>query len=194
MRKLLALSLLVVVLAGCGTSERDSRAAGGVVNISIWHPWGGSQKEKFEKVVEAFNKAHPNIHCKALFTPNDLSNNQKFFTAVAAHRPPDAVFVDGHQCASWAEQGSLQPLDDRLRKSGIKPHDYFTPCWDQNYYKGHAWALTYCADPNFALVWNKKVFREVGLDPEKPPLTIEELDRYNEICTKVERGKIVRWV
>lgn len=188
----LFLLILVICLAGCGTSERSSRSADGVVTISIWHPWGGSQKEKFEQVVEAFNEAHPKIRCKALFTPNDLSNNQKFFTAVAAHRPPDAVFVDGHQCASWAEQGALQPLDSWVARSGINPEDYFKPCWDQNYYEGHAWALTYCADPNFALVWNKKVFREVGLDPEKPPLTIEDLDRYNDICTKVERGKIVR--
>ena len=33
-----------------------------------------------------------------------------------------------------------------------------------------------CADPNFAFEWNKRVFRQVGLDPEKPPTTIAELD------------------
>ena len=192
MRKALAvLVILVLVIAGCGTSEREERA-GGVVTISIWHPWGGVQKEKFERVVEAFNACHPKLKVKPLFTPNDLANNQKFFTAVAANRPPDAVFVDGQQTAAWAEQGALEPLDKRLAKAGIKPKDYFAPCWDQNHYKGRVWALTYCADPNFALVWNKKVFREVGLDPDKPPLTIEDLNRFNDRCTKVERGKIVR--
>jgi len=183
---------IIVLLAGCGTSRRDSRSPRGVTVISIWHPWGGVQKERFDRVVAAFNRAHPDVKVRSLFTPNDLSNNQKFFTAVAANKPPDAIFVDGQQTAAWAEQGSLEPLDTRLAEDNITRADYFPPCWDQNVYKGHTWALTYCADPNFAFVWNKKAFREVGLDPEKPPTTIAEMDRYNELLTKREGGKIVR--
>ncbi|MCX8052429.1 MAG: ABC transporter substrate-binding protein [Armatimonadetes bacterium] len=183
----------LLVVAGCGfkRSPVEQRARSRVV-ISIWHPWGGTQKERFERVVEAFNRSQNRIWVRSVFTPNDLSNNQKFFTSVAAGKPPDAVFVDGQQTAAWAEQGALEPLDRRLASDGIKSSDYFPPCWAQNLYKGRVWALTYCADPNFAFVWNKKVFREVGLDPEKPPTTIDELDRFNDRITKREGSKIVR--
>ena len=34
------------------------------------------------------------------------------------------------------------------------------------------------------LVYNKKMFREAGLDPEKPPKTFEELAEYAEKLTK----------
>jgi len=184
---------LCFIVAGCGSKQQGTRRrADAPIVISIWHPWGGTQKEKFDEVVSAFNRSQSRIRVRSLFTPNDLSNSQKFFTAVAAKKPPDAVFVDGHQTAAWAEQGALQPLDDRLARDGIKPSDYFAPCWAQNHYKGHVWALTYCADPNFAFIWNKKVFREVGLDPEKPPATIEELDGCSDRITKREGGKIVR--
>jgi ABC-type glycerol-3-phosphate transport system substrate-binding protein len=37
--------------------------------------------------------------------------------------------------------------------------------------------VTYCADPNFAFVWNKADFRDAGLDPNAPPRSLEELDR-----------------
>lgn len=193
-RTIAVLLVLSALLAGCSPAEapKASTSSRAVTVISIWHPWGGTQKERFDQVVNEFNKSHPDIQVRPLFTPNDLSNNQKFFTAVAANKPPDAVFVDGQQTAAWAEQGSIEPLDSRLAKDKISRADYFPPCWDQNVYKGHFWALTYCADPNFAFVWNKKAFREVGLDPEKPPTTIEELDEYNTRLTKRVGGKIVR--
>ena len=192
--RLLAIGLALPVIAvGCGSERRAAdRRDRPVVVISIWHPWGGTQKEKFDRVVEEFNRSQRRIRVRSLFTPNDLSNNQKFFTAVAAGKSPDAVFVDGQQTAAWAEQGALEPLDSRLARDGIKASDYFPPCWAQNRYDGRVWALTYCADPNFAFVWNKRVFREVGLDPDKPPTTIEELDRYNDRITKREGDKIVR--
>lgn len=186
------LALAVVACAGCGPKGSSTGGRSEVVCISVWHPWGGTQKEKFDRVVKEFNKHHKNIQARAVFTPNDLSNNQKFFTAVAADCAPDVTFVDGQQTAAWAEQGALQPLDDRLAAEGINRDDYFPPCWDQNEYRGKTWALTYCADPNFAFIWNKKVFRECGLDPDRPPTTIEELDRYNGAITKIEDGDIVR--
>ena len=193
MRNILALVMACCVLvAGCGQRERTAQDDNGVISISVWHPWGGVQKEKFDAVVEEFNRTHPKLRVRSVFTPNDLSNNQKFFTAVAANKAPDVTFVDGQQTAAWAQQGALQPLDDWLERDGITRDDYFPPCWDQNEYAGRSWALTYCADPNFAFVWNKKVFREVGLDPEKPPRTIAELDRYNDIITKKVDGDIVR--
>lgn len=182
---------LVIFCCGCG-NKGSNENDGEKVTISVWHPWGGTQKESFARVVDEFNRTHPNIKVEALYTPNDLGSNQKFFTAVAADKAPDVTFVDGTQTSAWAEQGALVPLDKFLAKSIIKPSDYFKPSWDQNIYKGHTWAIAYCADPNFALIWNKKAFREAGLDPNKPPTTIAELDRYNDKLTKIVNGKIVR--
>lgn len=172
--RILGILVVVLMLTGCG--RRAEETSSGKVVLTVWHPWGGAQAEAFEATMKAFEDAHPNIDVRPLFTPNDLSNNQKFFTSVAANRPPDVVYVDGPQVAEWAEQGALTPLDKQLAADGIKAEDYFAPCWAQNEYGGKVWALTYCADPNFAFVWNKAHFREAGLDPEKPPRTIEELD------------------
>jgi len=192
-RRLLCFILIfsLALCAGCAR-DRSSGARGAKVVISVWHPWGGSQKERLADVINEFNRAHKDIQVRAVFTPNDLDSNQKFFTSVAADMPPDATFVDGPQVAAWAEQGAIAPLDSFIKASGIKPEDYFAPCWQQNSYRGKVWAMTYCADPNFAFAWNKKVFRECGLDPEKPPTTIEEIDRMNDRITKIDHGRIVR--
>jgi len=185
------LAFLVVLTSGCGDKSED-QAKKSLLTITVWHPWGGAQKERLASVVKEFNRVHKDFQVCALFSPTDLDTSQKFYTAVAANKPPDAVFVDGTQTAAWAEQGALQPLDRFVKGSGVKPDDFFAPCWLQNYYRDHVWAMTYCADPNFAFAWNKKVFRDCGLDPEKPPKTIAELDKYNDIISQVEDGRITR--
>jgi len=173
---LIVASLLATVMSGCSKGSRAQDD--GKIVITVWHPWGGVQSEAIQKIAVAFERSHPNVDVRLLYTPNNLSNNQKFFTSVAARRPPDVIFVDGPQVAEWAEQGALSPLDNYIRRAGIRSSDFFLPCWRQNEYQGHVWAMTYCADPNFAFVWNKKDFRDAGLDPERPPETIAELDEY----------------
>jgi multiple sugar transport system substrate-binding protein len=183
--------LLLALLPGCSGRERDRDEQGRLI-LSLWHPWGGAMTPRLEKVLAAFEAAHPNIKLRVVFTPNDLASNQKFFTSVAADKPPDVIFVDGPQVAEWAERGALQPLDSYLRSSGVKEEDYFPPCWRQAHYRDRTYAVTFCADPNFAFVWNKGDFRKAGLDPEKPPTSLEEMDRLADKLMDFEGGKMVR--
>ena len=175
-----------LLVAGCGSPNRAADT------LIVWHPWGGTMRDRFDRTLRAFEESHPGVKVRGVFTSNDLATNQKFFTAVAAGRPPDITFVDGPQVAEWAERGALTALDQRLRAAGIAEADFYGPCWRQNHYRDHVWALTFCADPNFGFVWNKQVFRDVGLDPEKPPTTIAELDAYSDRITRIEGGKMVR--
>ncbi len=195
MRRGLALTaaavLACLLVAGCG-GKKAEKTPRGQVRIDVWHPWGGTQAEAFQKIADEFNRTHPSIRVRLLYTPNDLASNQKFFTAVAAKLPPDVIMVDGPQVAQWAEQGALEPLTGRLAAAGIREADFYTPCWKQNFYEGDVWAMTYCADPNFAFGWNKQDFRDAGLDPERPPATLEEMDRYARALTKSQNGKMRR--
>lgn len=185
------LALLAAGISGCAPA-RNTSSRSGAVQINVWHPWGGVQAEAFKRIADTFNRTHPGIRVRLLYTPNDLASNQKFFTAVAAGIAPDVIMVDGPQVAQWAELGALQPLTGRLRRSGVKSEDYFAPCWKQNQYEGQMWATTYCADPNFAFGWNKKDFADAGLDPDHPPASLEEMDRMALKLVKRENGKLRR--
>ena len=156
----------------------------GVVLIDVWHPWGGTTGEDFRRVVAEFNARHPGINVRAVFSPGDSSSATKFFVSVAAGVPPDVAFVDGPQVAAWAGLGLLEPLDDFFAGNHLKADDYWPPCWQQCLYRDHPWAITFVADPNFALVWNKALFREAGLDADNPPRTVAEVDA---LCDRLTR-------
>src|SRR5689334_7648553 len=185
---------LIVGAAGAlvGCKEPQQEVGTGRRTLTVWHAWGGVMAPRWKRILAAYEEAHPSVRIRSVFVQNNLSANQKFFTSVAAGTPPDVTFVDGPQVASWAEWGALEPLGERLRAAGVKEEDYFPPTWRQNFYRGETWALTYCADPNFGFAWNKNAFRKAGLDPEKPPQTIDELDRTADALTIQKNGDILQ--
>lgn len=193
---------IVLLLAGLAAffvlvRPHDVSVGGKKTVIRVWHVWGGPVLESYLRGVTAFEDAHPGIACDTLFVPNDLSNSQKFYTAVVGNCAPEVVFIDGPQVAEWAERGLLTPLDDLLTDSGYDParlrNEFFEPCWKQCRYRGRTWAITYCADPNFVLFWNKDSFRQAiedgdiaasAIDPDRPPTTLADLDLYTDAITK----------
>src|SRR5687768_2845116 len=112
-RELLASTAGLGALSGCARSRsRLDRNT-----LTVWHSWGGVMGPRIQKVLAAYRRTHPQVTIRDVFSRNDLSSNQKFFTSVAAGTPPDVTFVDGPQVASWAEWGALEPLTQRVEAS-----------------------------------------------------------------------------
>ena len=185
----LAIAAFVAITAA-GCSRREDTNADGKRTIRVWHVWGGTMAEGFRNVTAAFEASHPDIDVELVFAANDLSTNQKFFTAVAAKTPPEVIFVDGPQVAPWAEWGALEPLGERCQASRVIEDDFFPPCWQQCDYQDEVWALTFCADPNFGFVWNRDAFKRAGLDPDAPPTNVDEMDEIANALTRTLEGEL----
>jgi len=151
--------------------------------ITVWQPFDASSQDALDKLVAAFERSHPGIRVKMSFASNDLTSSQKLFLAIAGGVCPDVTFVDGQQLSEWAARGALADLTDYFNSSGLKADDFWTPRWRESTFRGRVYALPWGADPNFAFIWNKDLFRKAGLDPNKPPRTIDDLDRLNDRLT-----------
>ncbi|MBN2310761.1 MAG: ABC transporter substrate-binding protein [Candidatus Hydrogenedentes bacterium] len=184
---------LVAVLAGLyALTGAPPEAPPGKVIIDVWHPWPGDQGDEFRRLVDEFNAASDSIQVRLLYVPNNLSSNQKLFLSISAGCPPDCTFVDGPQVAEWAARRAVEPLDDLMAAYGIANEEFWGPCARQNQFRGATYALTYCADPNFAFFWNREVFEEAGLAEQGAPRTLEELDRVSRALTAYEDGRMTR--
>jgi multiple sugar transport system substrate-binding protein len=189
----LALVALLVGLACDRGGDGDAVDATGRKVVTVWYPFGSDTGKALQAIVAEFERLHPHIDIKLSYAANNLTSSQKLFLAIAGGSAPDVTFVDGQQLAEWAARGALTDITPQVERAGLGADDFWLPRWRESTFAGRVYALPWGADPNFALFWNKRLFREAGLDPERPPRTIRELDEYNARLTKVdEQGRIER--
>lgn len=152
----------------------------GRVHIDYWEKWTGFEADAMRAVVDAFNRSQRRIVVHML-TISQVE--QKMLLATAGGNPPDVAGLFAADVNIFADKNALRPLDDYVREAGIKPSDYIPCYWELAQYRGQVWALP-SAPATDALHWNRRMFREAGLDPDRPPRTIEELDAYAKRLTK----------
>jgi multiple sugar transport system substrate-binding protein len=174
----------VLGLGGCRPEQSDGR-----VVVTYWEKWTGFEGEAMRKTVEAFNASQDRIEVQLLTTSQI---DRKMLMATAGGIPPDVAGLWSNNVIPYADKNALLPLDDYAAKHGIAKSAYIPKFWELCYHRGHLWGLP-STPASLALHWNKRLFREAGLDPERPPQTIEELDAYaNRLTKRDSDGKITQ--
>jgi ABC-type glycerol-3-phosphate transport system substrate-binding protein len=151
------------------------------VHLSYWEKWASFEGDAAQAMVDDFNKSQDRIFVHRIQT-SQIDN--KAMLAIIGNDPPDVVGLWSKNAPPFAEAGALIPLDDLMAKSGLKRDYYIDNYLKMGEYDGHIYALP-TAPASLALFYNKEHFRQkaeqlkaAGLDPNRPPQTIEELDRY----------------
>lgn len=159
----------------------------GDVIIQYWEKWTGEEGEAMQQIVDDFNNSvgkQKHIYVQYM-SMSDIT--QKTLAATAAGVPPDIAGLWHNVLAQFASLGALEPLDDLAAAHGITA-DYYKPVyWKSCHYDGHLYALV--STPGaVALFYNKKIFHDesakllaAGLDPNRAPRTLAELDQYAQV-------------
>ena len=173
---ILAASALVVGLAACSSSgstpaPAESIPAEGVDDGSTLTLWTRAPLEKQAKLlVEAYNDSHEN-QVELTVVPND-DYVAKVGAAAGSNGLPDLFAADIVYVPNWVEQGLFQDItaniDTMPFKDSINPGHLAAGTVD-----GDEHVLPFVLDLSM-LFWNKELFAEAGLDPEKAPASLEE--------------------
>jgi ABC-type glycerol-3-phosphate transport system substrate-binding protein len=161
-------------------------------HVTYWEKWTGFEGVAMDAVIDDFN-AKELAHAKRdpNYTPIEvervtISNvEQKLLIAIAGGNPPDLAGNYSSYVAAYADGGALTDLGPLLSEAGFERSAYIDHYIKLGEYRGKTWAVP-IAPGSIALLTNKQLFREAGLDPERPPVTIEELDADAEKLTKWE--------
>ena len=176
----LAAALLFIVFKGVVKRPAREMKDGKIV-VQYWEKWTGFEGEAIQEIVDDFNASQDRIFVKIL-TVSDIS--QKMMLATAGGNPPDIAGLRTEDVSAFADKGALTPLDGLFKKSNLKKEDYLPIYIKLCEHHGFLWALP-STPATIALHWNKKLFKVAGLDPEKPPKTLRELDEMVEKLTIV---------
>lgn len=198
---------LALALAGCSagsntkpdpsTNDEDLSPtakpvdSAGMQEFTYWYPWGGDSETWDKWRIAEFEKDHPGYKVNSVYVPPDSGiSNGKLLAAIAGGTPPDVIQTNdgGYFLAS---QGALEPIDAYLEEMGFDKDELIETFHPIMKYKDHSYF--YPMDSNVSLLYyNVQMFREAGLDPDRPPTTIEELDQAAQALSKVEGNKIER--
>lgn len=188
-----------VLLVACGAVSKapsrtkvSSSAPSGNESVTLTllnNNWGQLYNDAMVKIGNAYTKAHPNVQIKWTFSENW---NTKLLTQIAGNTPPDADYTNYSYQAEFAAKGEFLALDGYLKDAKLKADDFIGPMYDASTWNGHLYAIPGGADW-LVLFWSKDLYKEVGLDPEKPPTTADELIEHSKrILKKDSAGNIVR--
>jgi fructooligosaccharide transport system substrate-binding protein len=161
------LVLLMLILTAVACSSTDETSSDGKVEITYWRHDYEPEVKSLEKLIESFEKEHPNINVKMELIPGG-DYETKIRTALAGGTPPDVMGLDGPTLAAYAAQGAVIPLDDYMNNNGNKD-DILAPVIESLTYEGKIYAAP-LNDASIAMFYNKKMFEEKGIPlPSKNP-------------------------
>lgn len=199
--------VLIISMAACGNTKKDSsdmdtsnantstekepveqielneeELSG---SFTYWSAFSGDSMEWDKGRIAEFEAMYPNIKVDAQFVTDSAGiNNGKLLAAIAGGNAPDLIIADSHSAAyAYAAQGSFESWEPYMETLELKIDDFITGYKDIISYEGTPYLIP--QDGNALLLYyNPDDFEEVGLDPDTPPTTLEELDEYAELLTK----------
>jgi multiple sugar transport system substrate-binding protein len=167
------LGYIAVVALGFAVGTAGSVRAADKVTLTFanWAAAEGTTRPAIEKVIADFEKTHPDITIKS----ESISFSEiarQLALRVKSGNPPDVAQLAGNDTFLIAATGKLEPLTayiDPQLKAQLKPDTV-----SGLQYQGKLIALPWTLAP--AGFWyNKAIMQKAGLDPGKPPATIDAL-------------------
>lgn len=142
-----------------------------------------------EELIPAFEAAHPDIEVEWLSLTWE-ERHEKIMTAFASGTAPDVIASGTEQIYDEVLSGLALPLDSFVEAWG-EFDEYFPVAWENQTIGGHIYRVPTLLSAR-GIMYNKGHFRNIGLDPEKPPETWEYLAEAARKLTVREGKRTVR--
>lgn len=180
MKRGLLTVLLVTLLVGCGRGGD----AGEGTELVFWHSLISSATPALDTLVAEFEEAHPGIQVRSQYVPSGNAFVQKLVTAVHSGNAPDVAW-NYARFEELVQADAIYSLDDFEGERALPDtvwEDVYPPLRQLASWRGTRYGLPFEAT-SLAILYNKDLFRDAGLDPERPPRTWDELRHYAEALT-----------
>lgn len=187
----IVLLAVLALIAACTTTWAETK-------LVVWGLQSSEESAGQRAQVAEFERRNPGVKVSILSMGAGGMNPQKLMTAIVGKTPPDLINQDRFTIGDWASRDTFMDLSplierDKNQPDGVRPTDYYQPCWAEARYKGKVYAIPNSTDDRF-LFYNKTLFREAGLDPNKPPRTWEELLVYAKKLTKRDKNGAIKQI
>ncbi|MFA6507093.1 MAG: ABC transporter substrate-binding protein [Treponemataceae bacterium] len=186
---LIALFLFVAATSFVGAAGSQEPKQDAKMELTFFYPVqvGGPLTALIDKICADFMAENPNIAIKPVYTGNYDDTVVKIQTAIQGKNPPDFFINLATQRFSMASSQIAMPLDDFIKADGDAGKayidDFLKGFMEDSYVNGKIYSIPFQRS-TMVLFYNKDAFSEVGLNPEKAPISWKELVEYSQKLVK----------
>ncbi|MHB0997881.1 MAG: extracellular solute-binding protein [Armatimonadota bacterium] len=189
------LLILLTITAGSVYAEVTSsddvtlRLWGGTWGIppkDATDPWRRSQRAVFER----FQELHPNIKIVSAsgLEIQGPASESGLLMAMAGGTAPDVFYVNFRQLHTYIDQNFLYPLNEYIKEDPEVLARVNPTIREVLNVNGNVYSIPWF-QAVMALYYRKDLYRQAGLDPDKPPTTWNEFYEYSKRLTVPELGQ-----
>lgn len=181
--RLFALLLICLLwLPGC----RSAAATDDVIHLTLWHGVNPpSNRDVLQRLVDRFNKTHPQIQVEALYVGQGDQQIPKILAAVVGDAAPDLLWYAPMITGQLVELGALRSLDDWLSTSPVAAE--IDPALRESMeWQGQTWSIPFGTN-NVGVFYRPSLFAAAGI--RKLPQTWDEFRLVAKALTRPEKNQ-----
>jgi sn-glycerol 3-phosphate transport system substrate-binding protein len=190
-----AFAVLVVAIA---STILPSAAQGQTpVEISFYYPIavGGKIPKIIDGFAADFEKENPGIKVKPIYSGTYQDTITKALTAVKSGEPPVTSILLSTDMFTLIDEEAIVPFDELIKTSEDQAwlKSFYPAFMENSQTGGKTWGIPFQRS-TIVLYWNKDMFKEAGLDPNRAPANWKEMAEYAQKLTRRDAsGKVAQW-
>jgi sn-glycerol 3-phosphate transport system substrate-binding protein len=161
---------LLDTLPDCPTDALAT--ATGPLELTFWHGMNGPLADELQRLTANYNASQPKVRV-TLIEGSYEQTIDKYLQSGQGNRP-DLVQMPEYMVQTMVDTQSVVPVDACIESSGYDTSAFLPTVLDAWATQGVRWAMPFNIS-NPVLFYNKKMFAAAGLDPEKPPVSLDDL-------------------
>ena len=167
------------------------------VEVSFYYPVavGGPITKIIDGLAADFEKENPGIKLKPIYSGSYQESITKALTAVKGGDPPVTSILLSTDMFTLIDEDAIVPVrrsHQDTRRPGVA-QSFYPAFMENSQTGGKTWGIPFQRS-TIVLYYNKEMFKEAGLDPNRPPANWKEQVEYAQKLTKRDAsGKVTQW-
>jgi len=197
MRRTFLKSLAALAAAATTAAFGTPVLAANPVEISFYYPVavGGAVTKTIDSMVADFEKANPDIKVKAIYAGTYQESIVKALTAFKGGTPPTLAVLLSTDLFTLIDENAIVPIDSLASSAEDKKwiDGFYKGFMENSQTEGKTWGIPFQRS-TIVMYYNKNLFKEAGLNPDKAPANWNEMVEAAKKLTKRDAaGNVSQW-
>lgn len=171
-----AAAAMIAPMAGCGATQASTpKEADGSITVNFWHSMSGTNGKTLDTLIQKFNDQNKGkITVKGTFQGKYDDTITKYKSAVQSESTPSLIQIYDIGSRFMMDSSTVTPMQNFIDKDGYDVSDLQPNVAGYYSVNDKLWSMPFNTSMP-VLYYNKDLFKQAGLDPDKAPATLDEV-------------------